>query len=128
MKVSLAAGRGRGAKKGGRVRPPLKGRYMDYRNEMRRDPYARGAFDGRYSPTFAPGAENGVRGASRIAGGTVVPAAVQQAIDTLPLAMVYVPRQKFTGIKDVAGALDAGTVFDALDMPFTGCRARGGRR
>ena len=25
-------------------------------------------------------------------------------------------------IKDVAGALEAGTVFDALDMPFTGCR------
>ena len=99
---------------------------MDYRNEMRRDPYARGAFDGRFSPAFAP-MTAGVRGANCPMGGASVPAPVQQAIDTLSLAMVYVPRQKFTGIKDTSCALEAGTIFDALDMPFTGCR-RGGRR
>ena len=99
---------------------------MDYRNEMRRDPYARGAVDGRYSPTFAP-MTAGARGAKCPMGGSIVPEGVQQAIDTLPLAMVYVPRQKFTGIKDTSCALEAGTIFDALDMPFTGCR-RGGRR
>ena len=101
---------------------------MDYRNEMRRDPYARGAFDGRYSPTFAGGAANGGACAMRrVKGGMVVPASVQQAIDTLPLAMVYVPRQKFSGIKEVACALEAGTIFDALDLPFAPCR-KGGRR
>lgn len=99
---------------------------MDYRNEMRRDPYARAPFDGRFSPTFAPSGAAGAHGASCPTRGVVSPA-VQQAIDTLPPAMVYVPRQKFTGIKEVACALEAGTIFDALDLPFCGCR-KGGRR
>ena len=97
---------------------------MDYRNEMRRDPYARGA-SGRFSPTFAPAAA--VRRTACPTRGAVVPASVQQAIDTLPLAMAYVPRQKFTGIKEVACALEAGTIFDALDLPFAPCRKGGGR-
>ena len=101
---------------------------MDFRNEMRRDPYARAA-SGRFSPTMSPavgGASCGVRrpGVPR----TGISPAVQQAIDTLPLAMVYVPAQRFVGIKDVACALEAGTIFDALDLPFAPCRTRGGAR
>ena len=106
---------------------------MDYRNDMRRDPFARGAQDGRFSPAFAPAKEGSpqqnVQGAScpKRSGG-VVSAAVQKAINTLPLAMVYAPEQKFEGIKDLNCALEAGTIFDALDLPFTGCRRKGGRR
>ena len=100
---------------------------MDYRNEIRRDPLVRGAYDGRFSPTFAPAADVTVRPAQTPASHCGIDPAVQQEIDTLPLAMVYAPRQKFTGIKDVACALEAGTLFDALDLPFYGCR-KGGRR
>ena len=95
---------------------------MDYRNDLRRDPFARGA-NGRYSPTFAPAG----RGLAKRPENVVSPA-VQDAINTLPLAMAYVPEQKFEGIKDPACALAAGTIFDALDLPFSGCRPRGGGR
>ena len=108
---------------------------MDFRNEMRRDPYARGA-NGRYSPTFAPmtqGVFSGNGGRAGAEGKCAVPCKggigdmAQNAINTLPLAMVYVPEQRFEGIKDPACALEAGTIFDALDLVFTGCR-KGGRR
>lgn len=131
---------------------------MDFHNEMRREsePFTRGAGDGRFSPGFTPacaqkrgnagrgagysgdgtvrGAENGgVRG-KRVSckcagkGSTAVSESVQQAINTLPLAMVYSPEQSFTGIKELACALEAGTIFDALDKPFCGARVRGGNR
>ena len=37
-----------------------------------------------------------------------------------PLAMVYAPMQDFTEIYDLETALDRGTVFSQLDLPFMG--------
>lgn len=103
---------------------------MDYRNEMRRDPFARTSYDGRFSPTFAL-QTGGIAGRTAPSGGGAcrgaVPPAVQQGIDTLALAMAYFPRQKFTGIKEPSCALGAGTIFDALDLAFMGCRRGAGR-
>ena len=107
----------------------MKGKNMDFRNEMRRDPYARGA-NGRYSPTFAPadGAFQGNGQTCRRRPAGVVSGAAKEAINTLPLAMAYVPEQRFDGVKEPSCALEAGTIFDALDLPFTGCRPKGGAR
>lgn len=81
------------------------------------------------------GAENGMvrgaeNGASRGGRGqcrcgmskSVIGEKAQQAINTLPLAMVYSPEQRFDGIKEVCCALEVGTIFDALDMPFCGAK------
>ena len=38
----------------------------------------------------------------------------------LPLAMAYVPPQKWTIVYDNAEALRRGTIFPALDLPFEG--------
>ena len=38
----------------------------------------------------------------------------------LPLAMAYVPPQKWTEVYDKDQALAAGTLFPALDLPFKG--------
>lgn len=48
--------------------------------------------------------------------------AVEQfaSIDGLPLAMSYVPFQKFENIYEIDTAFCAGTLFKALDKPFTG--------
>lgn len=42
-----------------------------------------------------------------------------------PIAMAYVPWQKFQKIYDPAKALCQGTIFAELDLPF--CGKRGGR-
>ncbi|MBR5782912.1 MAG: spore coat associated protein CotJA [Clostridia bacterium] len=38
----------------------------------------------------------------------------------LPLAMAYVPPQKWTIVYDPDDALQAGTLFPALHLPFEG--------
>ncbi len=38
----------------------------------------------------------------------------------MPLAMAYVPWQKFEETYDPSTALCQGTIFPELDMPFTG--------
>lgn len=38
----------------------------------------------------------------------------------LPLAMAYVPPQKWTVVYEPERALAAGTLFPALDLPFEG--------
>lgn len=87
---------------------------MDYRNDMRRG----GVFPGgQRAVNAAPGKIVKMRRSA-------VPQSVQGAIDTLPKAMVYSPMQKFEGIKDIVCALEAGTIFDALDLPFKGGRRR----
>ena len=51
--------------------------------------------------------------------------AVEQfaSIDGLPLAMAYVPFQKFNNLYEVDAAFAAGTLFKELDKPFIGrCR------
>lgn len=40
----------------------------------------------------------------------------------LPLAMAYVPCQKFTNTYDICYALNAGTIFPELCKPFCGKR------
>ena len=43
------------------------------------------------------------------------------------LAMVYSPKQPWTGIFPLSEALKTGTVFRQLDLPFYGgCRRNGG--
>lgn len=47
----------------------------------------------------------------------------KENFDRFPLAMAYVPWQRFNGIYDnLDEALNAGTVFPELDKPFTGRR------
>ncbi len=40
----------------------------------------------------------------------------------LPLAMAYIPPQKWTIVYENNEALNAGTIFPALDLPFKGGR------
>ena len=42
------------------------------------------------------------------------------AVDTLPLAMAYVPFQKFQVMYDKAEAFSRGTIFPELYKPFCG--------
>lgn len=44
-------------------------------------------------------------------------------INALPLAMAYVPIQKWREIYTADVALDRGTLFSQLDKPFLGRRA-----
>lgn len=46
-------------------------------------------------------------------------------VDSLPLAMAYVPMQKWQDIYDNDVALSRGTIFAQLDLPFLrgqGCK------
>ena len=45
----------------------------------------------------------------------------------LPLAMAYVPNQKFREIYDIVTGLMQGTIFKELDKPFIGCPSSGAR-
>ena len=49
----------------------------------------------------------------------------RSCIDTLPLAMAYVPMQKWKNVYANDVALNRGTLFPELDLPFTG---RGGMK
>lgn len=46
--------------------------------------------------------------------------------DCLPLAMAYVPMQKWQKIYDPDVALSRGTLFEQLDLPFLGEQAMRG--
>ncbi len=46
-----------------------------------------------------------------------------RCVDKLPLAMAYVPMQKWRDLYDVDVGLSRGTVFSELDLPFLGKRA-----
>lgn len=43
---------------------------------------------------------------------------------TGPLAMAYVPMQKFTNLYNAADGLRAGTIFKDLDLPFKGGKCK----
>ncbi len=48
-----------------------------------------------------------------------------QAINSLPLAMAYVPMQAFRCLHSPEQALESGTLFKELDLPFLGgCQGR----
>lgn len=54
------------------------------------------------------------------AASTVNMARGETPLDQLPLAMAYVPMQRFTQTYDSAQALQRGTIFPDLDLPFCG--------
>ena len=45
-----------------------------------------------------------------------------EQLDNLPLAMAYVPMQKWKNIYEADVGLDRGTMFGELDLPFQGTR------
>lgn len=55
----------------------------------------------------------------------------EHCIDDMPLAMAYVPMQKWRNVMDGAAGLAAGTIFQELVLPFYGdknnCGMRGDR-
>ncbi|HIX72853.1 MAG: spore coat associated protein CotJA [Clostridiales bacterium] len=50
--------------------------------------------------------------------------AAVKKIDALPPAMAYVPWQSFKNIYKAEDALRQGTIFEELDLPFTGRRCQ----
>jgi hypothetical protein len=46
---------------------------------------------------------------------------MEENIDNFPLAMAYVPIQKWKNIYANDVALNRGTIFSDLDLPFLGC-------
>ena len=50
---------------------------------------------------------------------------IRRVIDTeYPIAMAYVPWQRWCETYDAAAALCKGTLFPELDLPLTGCCER----
>lgn len=47
----------------------------------------------------------------------------QKCIDSFPLAMSYVPMQKWRDLYSADVGLSRGTIFSELDKPFLGRRA-----
>ena len=45
---------------------------------------------------------------------------VGSCVDNLPIAMAYVPRQKFENLYEATEALKCGTLFRDLNKPFCG--------
>lgn len=52
------------------------------------------------------------------------PESMQSCIDGMPLAMAYVPRQKWQNIYENSKAVMRGTIFSDLDLPFKGAGKR----
>ncbi len=50
-----------------------------------------------------------------------------KCLEDLPLAMAYVPWQKWRKVCDGAAGLAMGTIFQELNLPWVGCRMRGDR-
>jgi hypothetical protein len=54
-----------------------------------------------------------------------------KCLDKFPLAMAYVPCQKWRKVMDASAGLAAGTIFQELNLPWYGdrnmCGMRGGR-
>lgn len=47
---------------------------------------------------------------------------IDNCIDNMPLAMAYVPMQKWKTVYNNDVALNRGTIFPELDLPFLGGR------
>jgi hypothetical protein len=52
----------------------------------------------------------------------------ENTLEDMPLAMAYVPMQKWRCVTDGATGLDAGTIFEELVLPFYGDRNACGMR
>lgn len=48
----------------------------------------------------------------------------RSCIDNMPLAMAYVPMQKWQCIYEDSKAIMRGTIFEELDLPFKGAGKR----
>ena len=55
---------------------------------------------------------------------STTPESMQCCIDGMPLAMAYVPRQKWQNIYENSKAVMRGTIFSDLDLPFKGAGNR----
>ena len=66
-------------------------------------------------PFFIDGDGNQVREVNALVAGST-------PLDELPLAMAYVPMQTWGETYDGLKALDSGTIFPELDLPFCGRR------
>ena len=64
--------------------------------------------------------------ACRMPGMSSASTALYRQVDSMPVAMAYVPCQKFTECFDQCRALRAGTIFPDLCKPF--CGKRGAKR
>lgn len=49
-----------------------------------------------------------------------------RTLGSLPLAMAYVPMQQWNSTYSPSEALERGTLFPELDLPFEGYRTEGG--
>ncbi len=45
-----------------------------------------------------------------------------EGVDRMPLAMAYVPWQRWKNVYDLNKALEIGTIFPELNLPYTGRR------
>ena len=54
----------------------------------------------------------------------MMPESTHDCIDGMPLAMAYVPRQKWQNIYENSKAVMRGTIFSDLDLPFKGAGKR----
>ena len=54
---------------------------------------------------------------------TETPGAASPCLECLPLAMAYVPMQQWGELYTPSVALDRGTLFPPLDLPFLGGEA-----
>ncbi len=57
---------------------------------------------------------------SNTASAEMMPESTHDCIDGMPLAMAYVPRQKWQNIYENSKAVMRGTIFSDLDLPFKG--------
>ena len=51
---------------------------------------------------------------------TTLTKAQKECIDSLPLAMVYMPKQKWGDLYTESVGFERGTIFSQLDKPFLG--------
>ena len=71
--------------------------------------------DSMVEPNFIDGAGDPVDKIDSLVSGSV-------RLEDLPLAMAYVPMQSWGETYDGLKALDSGTIFPELDLPFCGRR------
>lgn len=59
-------------------------------------------------------------------GNSYKPKSRQEILESLPIAMGYVPWQHYNGTYDLAKGLKMGTIFPELCLPFCGVRGNCG--
>lgn len=67
----------------------------------------------------------GVKFDIQTSGDSVETACCNNSFENFPLAMAYVPNQKYRQLYDTAEALQNGTLFKELNLPFLGYLKKG---